>query len=241
MTPRSRGILVDIDGTLLLGSSGHLEVLAGLLGDLTGAPVAIDMHGEVPTVGGRSVAGFIDAQLIRLVLSAPGGQSPSRADLATIISEYERRYREALAAGLEAGRRVPGSEAFLRRMEDAGFALGLVTGNSAGIARAKLEAVGLDRYFVFDPDLGFGDWREDRVAVCEAAVQPLLATGLTRRLCMLVGDTAGDMAAARSAGVVAVGVLSGAGDVQSLRSAGAEAVLPSVESITPAMLGGEST
>lgn len=54
--------------------------------------------------------------------------------------------------------------------------------------------------------------------------------------CVMVGDTTPDMLAAAAAGVQAIGVLSGFGEEDELRAAGAQLILPSLAEL-PAALG----
>jgi phosphoglycolate phosphatase-like HAD superfamily hydrolase len=59
--------------------------------------------------------------------------------------------------------------------------------------------------------------------------------GLEPAECVMVGDTTPDMLAAAAAGVQAIGVLSGFGEEDELRAAGAQLILPSVAELPAAL------
>lgn len=60
--------------------------------------------------------------------------------------------------------------------------------------------------------------------------------GLPPHACVMVGDTTVDILAAKRAGAQAIGVLSGFGEEEELRQAGADLILPSVAEL-PGVLG----
>lgn len=228
--------LFDIDGTLLVGSSAHLAVLAEVLSKRVGGHVAIDLDGERPLLDGRDIAGWIDVQVVRFVLAGRLGQV-DEPDVQAIMHTYGDAYRLLLRTSARAGTPVGGAGAALARLQAAGVSLGLVTGNCSVVAKAKLDAVGLAGFFDFDRDLGFGDWRRDRAAIARSAVVAVSRGQPAHHEIVIVGDTAGDMRAAALAGARGVGVTTGAASEQALLEAGATTVLPSVAAIWPAAEG----
>lgn len=107
--------------------------------------------------------------------------------------------------------------------------LGLATGNIEGVARQKLQALQLDRFFQ-DAPAGYGDFALHRHELVADAlhragwIDP--QTGQAARpmdRVFLIGDTSGDIEAARKIGLRAVGISSGGYGLRELRSAGAEA------------------
>ena len=224
--PGPRAVLLDIDGTLATGSSAHLAALLDAAWDVLGLRLELEMVGERPHIGGLDVTGWIDAQVLRMLIDR-AGDAAARPSLQTLVERYVGTYAGRLDAGTaQVGKVVPGAAQVLERLESRGTPLGLVTGNVHGVARLKLAGLGLDRWFSFDRDAGFGDWRSSR-ADLPAAAAARLGVALGPEV-WLVGDTRADMAGARGAGLTAIGVLTGGDDEEGLRAAGADLVLPSV-------------
>ena len=235
------GVLFDVDGTLLLGSVAHLVLLAETLSRHLGREVPMRIEGERPLLDGTDVSGWIDVQVVRTVLGAGSPAPVDEAEVAGVMAMFEREYSPAAAERISAPRVVDGAAACLEHLDAAGIPLGLVTGNASFVARAKLAALGLDRFFRFDRDLGFGDWRTDRPAVASAAARALAGDAGGLASLVYVGDTPRDMEAARAAGVRPIGVLTGSGTAERLMAAGAEAVIRSVADIFPAEERGHGT
>ena len=97
-------------------------------------------------------------------------------------------------------------KALLGRLRAQGLRLGLMTNDADANTRAQIERLGLDHLieFVAAYDSGFG---------AKPAPDPVLAFAafaeVTPGEIAVVGDTAHDLVAARAAGAIAVGVLSG--------------------------------
>jgi phosphoglycolate phosphatase-like HAD superfamily hydrolase len=227
------GVLFDIDGTLLVGSISHLLLLGATLSRHLGREVPVRIEGERPMLDHTDVSGWIDVQVVRTVLQAQTPGPPDEARVAELMSLYEREYGPAAAKRPSSMSVVPGAAECLERLHAAGIPLGLVTGNASFVARAKLAAVGLDRFFSFDPDLGFGDWRADRPAAACAAVIALIGDAGDAASLIYAEDTPHDMQAARAAGVRPVGVLTGARTADQLTQAGAAIVIRSVAELFP--------
>lgn len=228
------GVLFDIDGTLLVGSVSHLVLLGETLSRHLGHTVPIRVEGERPLLDHTDLSGWIDVQVVRTVLQAESTGPLSEAEVADVMARYEREYGPAIAERPGSPIVVDGAAVALERLHAAGIALGLVTGNASFVARQKLAAVGLDRFFRFHPDLGFGDWRMDRPAVAAAAVRALAGDADDVASLVYVGDTPRDMHAARAAGVRPVGVLTGVSTADQLTQAGADTVIRSVADLYPA-------
>ncbi len=124
-------------------------------------------------------------------------------DLTGLMARMDAR--AALAPQVEAAPLVPVLSA-LRAMD---LRLGIATNDTEAPARAHLEAAGVTGLFDFIAgfDSGFGG---------KPAPGQLLAfaekTGLAPSECLMVGDSLHDLHAARAAGMVAVGVLTGLAD-----------------------------
>jgi phosphoglycolate phosphatase-like HAD superfamily hydrolase len=160
------------------------------------------------------------------------GREPTDDELAGVMA----RRLEFLPAAVRqsSGYRVlAGVEQALAGLTRDGYLLGLTTGGVEPAARIKLERAGLNGYFAFG---GFGSDSPDRGELTRRAIERAAAV-YGRRLepgrCAVVGDTPLDIAAAREAGAVAVGVASGHFTVDQLRAAGAHHVLASLEEDLP--------
>jgi phosphoglycolate phosphatase len=221
-------ILFDIDGTLLVNSSSHLATLAATLSDHVARRIEIDMDGERPRLDGRDVSGWIDAQLVRFVLGEHATSRVSSTQVRHVIDAYGRAFLGSVGSAAQAGQLVPGALEAIESLSVAGVRLAIVTGNTCVVAHAKLEAAGIDRFFTFGRDLGFGDWRRDRFAVARAALRGIRSPNAPAAGTILVGDTPLDIRAAVRVGVHPFGVTTGAWSAADLTAAGAENVLSSV-------------
>ena len=110
------------------------------------------------------------------------------------------------------------------RLRDMGLALGIATNDAEVPARAHLDRAGLSgRYdFLAGYDTGFG--AKPGPGQLEAF---LARTGLRAQDCVMVGDSLHDLHAARSAGFLRVGVLTGPATREDL-TPHADAVLQSI-------------
>ena len=112
----------------------------------------------------------------------------------------------------------------LGRLRDMGLALGVATNDTEAPARAHLRAAGVEGHFPFVAgfDSGWGGKPAPGQlhAFCEAA-------GLAPGECAMVGDSLHDLAAARAAGMVGVGVLTGLASRETLEPA-ADVVLGTI-------------
>lgn len=112
---------------------------------------------------------------------------------------------------------LPGALELVRAIHDAGGSVLVVSAKHPTAVRATLEHVGIT------PDVVVGDlFAHDKSG-------PLREHGATA----YVGDHAGDMQAAHTAGVTAVGVTSGPADAAALRTAGADLVVDELTELVP--------
>lgn len=142
----------------------------------------------------------------------------------TFLEQLGRRYREAPPLPL------PGAEQMFRALRSAGLRVALTTGYDRRITDTILEALNWSVGPAGTVDLSVC---ATEVASGRPAPDMLLhaidALGIVDAATVwAVGDTAADMRAARAARVSAVGVLTGYGDADELREAGADAVVSSV-------------
>jgi phosphoglycolate phosphatase len=212
-------LLFDIDGTLLLrAADAHRDAIHEALRVV---------HGVTdPQARGMQVAGRTDADIARTLLVHAGVTAEridARADDVRIAAceAYARLCPDDLSA-----RVAPGMPALLERLaarEDT--LLALVTGNYEAIARLKLRAAGIGRFFAGGQG-GFGSDHEDR------AMLPAIARRRARTddgepwpqaRTAVIGDTPRDIACARADGVRVAAVATGPYEPDELRAADAVA------------------
>lgn len=126
--------LLDIDGTLLLGSPrAHTEAMAAAMRDVFGVAVLGD------DIGAIRPAGRTDREIARLVLGRAGlPEGEIDAGLAEWAAAAWTRYR-ALECRFSPPAVAPSAAQALAALADAGVALALLTGNLEPIAHAKME------------------------------------------------------------------------------------------------------
>ena len=210
-------LLFDIDGTLLLrAADAHRDAIHEALRTV---------HGVTnPQRRGLEVAGRTDADIARNLLVAAGiaaTQIDERADDVRIAAceAYARLVPDDLSAHV-----APGMKQLLARLwQRDDTRLALVTGNYEPIARLKLRAAGIGRYF--EPGQGgFGSDHEDR------AMLPQIARRRAgdddewpRAQTAVIGDTPRDIACARADGVRVIAIATGPYAPADLREADAVA------------------
>jgi phosphoglycolate phosphatase-like HAD superfamily hydrolase len=208
----TRAVLFDIDGTLLVTGGAGAAAWQRAFGELHEVEANVDEHTD---------AGMTDPEIAAIVFREAIGREGTPEERSKAIGCYLKHLPDAVAES--AGYRVmPGVEALLDRLIDAGVLLGLVTGNVEAAAHIKLARGRLNRFFSFG---GYGSDSADRVEVTKAALQraELVSGGtLEGGTCIAVGDTPRDVKAGHGAGVKVVGVATGSYAVDQLQAAGAD-------------------
>jgi phosphoglycolate phosphatase-like HAD superfamily hydrolase len=221
-------VLFDIDGTLVLTGGAGLRALNRACAALVG-------HADA--LSGIPVAGRTDRSILADV-AARAGRTLDDELLAALRERYIANLQEEIDSPAPPTPIAPspGSRATvkavmpgirelldaLHRRED--VFLGLLTGNFEAGARIKLSHFDLWRYFRCG---AYGDDSADRNALVPVALQRARRGGLPEIApddILVVGDTPHDIACARAAGAVPVGVATGGFTVNALRAAGAELV-----------------
>ncbi|MCX7819180.1 MAG: haloacid dehalogenase-like hydrolase [Kiritimatiellae bacterium] len=199
-------VLLDIDGTLLTTDGAGREAFAAAIRAV---------FGWEDDLGWVSFAGATDLGLLRTICRRHG-RRPTRAE----AGRFFRRMEEELARRLtrERVRVLPGARRLVVRLRRrADVSLALLTGNSRGGARIKLERAGLD----VGPLRGaFGDEMGDRRRLARAALRRVGEAGAWRAV-WVVGDTPADIRAALAIGARSLAVATGHYTVNELRRAGA--------------------
>jgi phosphoglycolate phosphatase len=189
-------VLFDVDGTLFL-THDELYVQANL-------DALHEVYG-VTDVEHPDDPGDTALHYTRIVLEHSGVDDATiDAGLDRWCDAISRRYVELLArADTTAWRKGPGADEALAALPHRA----LLTGNPEPIARARMDRLGLARFF--PPGEGaFGCEREPRVALIDLALQR--AGGWSASRAVTVGDTPRDVHSAHSAGVRCIAVTTGA-------------------------------
>jgi phosphoglycolate phosphatase-like HAD superfamily hydrolase len=189
--------LFDVDGTLLRTEGAAREAFVAAVRDVLGADddlAGIEFAGRTDHVilgdilarhrrdaEPGLIAGFWDAVMSRMDVAFPPGR----------------------------GRVLPGVTELLEAIDREPDAVStLLTGNTARMARLKLDRFGLTEWF----DSGtFGDEAEHRDALARLAVERVAERyGVPPERCIVVGDTELDVQCARASGAHVVAVATGA-------------------------------
>lgn len=220
---RPLAVLFDIDGTLI--TTGGAGAVAWRLAFL-------ELYGIPADIGQFSDAGMTDPEVARLTFASVIGHEPSAHELARMMAVRLEFLPEAVAES-RGYRVLPGVDRLLPQLAEDGFLLGLTTGGTEAAARFKLARGRLNRYFAFG---GYGSDSIDRTELTKRAMEraaTLHGKAISPSRCVVVGDTPLDIAAAKGAGGISVGVASGHFSVEQLQDAGADYVLTSLEEDFP--------
>ena len=208
-------VLFDIDGTLVLTGGAGVRAMSRAFEELFAVP---DPFQGIPMPGRTDVS---------ILWDAAAAHGVARHELA----RFRDVYLGHLAAEIEKpGPRkgiMPGVRPLLDSLAGrSDVYLALLTGNYEDAARVKLEYFDLWRYF---PCGAFGDATPDRNSLLPRALAEIRQRGgpdVGPADAVVVGDTPLDVRCAAAAGARSIAVATGGYDVDALRSAGADVVLP---------------
>jgi phosphoglycolate phosphatase-like HAD superfamily hydrolase len=218
-----RIVLFDIDGTL---------VSTGGAGATAWKRAFEELHGIPADIGEYTDAGMTDPDVGAKTFEAVLHRRPSPHELAQLIQRRLEHLPEAVAES-KGYRVLPGVPERLRQLSRAGHLLGLITGNGDGAAHIKLERGDLNRWFTFG---GYAVAGLDRPGIVRQAVaqgEAMLGEDVPNAEVSVVGDTPLDIAAAHAAGCSAIAVATGHYDAATLREAGADHVVETLEEDLP--------
>lgn len=196
-------LLFDLDGTLLDSVYQHVIAWRAALSTM-GIDLSVwRIHRRIGMSGGLFVAALLRETGVRLT--------------AEEIARVQDLHREEYLARLESVRPLPGASELLRTLTEWRVPWAIATSGGATTAAPALEMLGLPadtpmvtrdqvRRAKPDPDLFL-------TAAAQLGIQP--------RNAMVVGDSVWDLLAARRAGTLGVGVLSGGYGREELERAGA--------------------
>jgi len=207
-------LVCDFDGTI---ARSHYDFPA-----MRAAAISLAAeHG----VGADAFAGRFTLEGIEQAAVLLGKAGPAfRARAHAALGDYEMQ-------GARQAELMPEAMAALRRLAAAGLRIGVITGN----CRRAVEVILGGRAPAWH-----GLFTRDDVALpkphAEHLQHALRALGAGPEQAIMVGDHALDIETGRRAGVRTVGVLTGAGTVESLRAAGADLVLADLAELAELLL-----
>lgn len=208
-------VLFDIDGTLL--DTNDLHVAAWRR--------AFEEHGyKIATDRIQREIGKGGDKLVPAILGDEQDQREGEA-----LRELQPEIFKALARAQKA-RVFPGAAELLAAVRRRGLKVVLATSSRAAHVKVLKEASGFDLKGACDALVTADEAAESKPApdLVVAAVNKL---GMTPAQCAMVGDTLYDMEAAKHAGVIGLGVLTGYQPRRMLVRSGARAVWPSVKEL----------
>ena len=203
-----RAVIFDLDGTLVDTVYAHALAWWRVLREADLPVAAWKVHRLIGMSGGlitQAAAHEIGRDL-----------SPDETE------RLQKRHGELYKALLPDRQPLPGAVALLKHLRDAKIKHGIATSGKRQDAQPSLEALDLPADMVVI----------DRTAVERAKPEPDLFLACQEKLgvppdqCYVVGDAVWDVLAARRAGMLAVGLLSGGYGEQELAQAGAYRVYP---------------
>jgi phosphoglycolate phosphatase-like HAD superfamily hydrolase len=219
--------LFDIDGTLVDTGGAGMQALQEASHELFG-------HIGPPL----DLAGSTDLGVVANIF-AYFGKPATAEETAAYFDVYLRRLEWNLSQGLFPGRVLDGVPEVLAALAaKPGATLGLLTGNTAAGAAAKMRHFGLDHYFAFG---AHGCDHADRnllgpIALKRAAVHA--GRGFTSEETLVIGDTPKDIACARAIGARCLAVATGRFSAAELRLHAPDLVVESLDHALEWLLAG---
>lgn len=210
-------ILFDIDGTLMDTGGAGLASLNGAIEEVFG-----------PGGPSLNLAGSTDGGIVRGLF-----EHFQRPFDAAVEEEFYRAYLPRLEANLAdqsyGGRLLGGVATLLPDLEDNDHALGLLTGNLARGAHAKVSHFGVADHFGFG---SYGDDHWDRNKLGPIALtraREVTGREYPAEEILVIGDTPKDVACAHAFGARCLAVATGSFSEEELEKAGADEVVPHLE------------
>jgi HAD superfamily hydrolase (TIGR01509 family) len=198
-----RAVIFDLDGTLVDTVYGHTLAWWRVLEEANLQVASWKVHRLIGMSGG--------------LITRAAGHEIGR-DLSEEEAErLQQRHGEVYKALMPDRHPLPGALDLLRHLREAKIKHGIATSGKRQDAQASLDALDLPRDMVI----------VDRTEVERAKPEPDLflacqeKLGVTPAECYVVGDAVWDVLAARRAGMLAIGLLSGGYGEQELAQAGA--------------------
>jgi phosphoglycolate phosphatase len=214
-----RLVLFDIDGTILVTNGAGRRAVHRALLEVFGATGPADHRFD----------GKTDPQIIRELMRAAGhGDAHIDDRMEEMLDRYVRCLHEELRHPAHAVHVFPGVRELVDALAARGdVVLGLLTGNLAAGARAKLAAAGIDpdqfRVGAYGSD---HELRGELPAIAQRRAREQLGLDIPGGDVVVIGDTPADVACGRGIGARAIGVATGHYSVEELSTHEPAAVFP---------------
>ncbi len=227
-----KALLFDIDGTLVRTGTGM-----GLVHREADCYAVKEMYGiSITSAYLDRFGGMTDRRVITEALMDNGVDGGRIArDMPRIFGYTTRYFMENVGRVDPRECILPGVVDVLSELSGRkDCILGLVTGNVREIARMKLEALGIWRYFRIG---GFGDASLVRAELIDAALEEARKMGLAESIEMrsvyVIGDTRHDIECAKERNAVSVAVSTGKYSKEELSKYGPDYLIGSLEELVP--------
>lgn len=215
---KSRLVLFDIDGTILLTAGAGRRAITTALHELVGP---VDAFAQV------RFDGKTDPQIVGELLAAAGHAGPHEAErIDALCRRYVALLERELQEPADATTLMPGVPPLLQALEERhDVVLGLLTGNVVEGASLKLRAAGLDpaRFEVgaYGSDAAH---RPDLPAIAARRAAPFFGRVPGGHEVVIIGDTPADVACGMPIGARAIAVATGGYSEADLAACGPHAV-----------------
>lgn len=216
------GVLFDLDGTLV-NSAPDIGNAANKMLQTMGEPLATKQ--QIRSWIGNGIPKLVKRALTKSVDAEPDASLFEYA-LPIFMMHYERDV--CVDSTL-----YPGVLNTLKDLSANGYVLGCVTNKQASCTEPLLDQIGIASYF---SAVVSGDTCKNRKPHPEPIHYLIKKMGLTEKDCLLVGDSAHDIGAAKAAGIPAIAVTYGYHQGIDLSTLSAQAVVDNFGDIVQYMM-----
>lgn len=208
-------VIFDFDGTLVDTSPGVVSCFRMIL-----------EKRQIYAWSDKDIQSFIGIpirKIFRTLLKTDANDVIERA-----VEDFRALYQDH---GLMVYTLFPGTEAMLRNLHKSGKRLFIVSNKFENFIHPILRDAHIDRFFtgVIGAALRDSPDKSMLVAIC------LKTYAIDAATAIMVGDTRGDIEAGRTNNLHAIGVTFGYGKKEDLEQAGADGIVPTVQSLAQAL------
>jgi phosphoglycolate phosphatase len=225
---RLRGVLLDLDGTLLDTVDDITKALNRALAEMHLASLGT---AEVRNMIGGGAPTLITRAVARL------GEAVSAGGEARLLQRFDFHYRQLHGLQEVRSRVYPGVAEGLQELHELGLKLAVVTNKAKSMAAQLLYQLGLSKWIDF---VVGGDCCQHRKPNPEPLLFACSALGIDPREALMVGDSNNDVAAARAADIPVVCVPYGYNEGRHSRDLTCDAFIESLAELPHVLRRGSS-
>lgn len=221
-------VLFDIDGTILLTDGAGRRAIHRALVDVFGSAGPVDHRFD----------GKTDPQIVREMMRAAGhGDAHIDSLMEQLLDTYLTHLHDELVEAKPRAQVFPGVRELIDQLDARGdVVLGLLTGNLAAGARAKLAAVDIDPGMFQVGAYGSDhEMRAELPAIAQRRVRDELGFEIIGDDVVVIGDTPADVACGRGIGARAIAVATGSYTVDELAQHAPAAVFEDLSDVGEVM------